>query len=459
MIQEERVKVLNRKPVQKGGYVLYWMQASQRAEYNHALEYGILKANQLRLPILVFFGITDHFPEANERHYTFMLEGLREVKESLQQRGIQMVISHKPPEVGTVELAGQAAMVVVDRGYLKIQRGWRASAAKQMDCPLIQVESDVIVPAEEASPKEEYSAATFRPKVTRKLDRFLVPLKENLPIKDSLSLGFDSFDISDPEKAISRLPIDRSVERVSYFQGGTSQATSHLHAFLHEKIDRYPEFRNDPNLDYLSHLSPYLHFGQISPLFIALKALETESPGREAFLEELIVRRELSMNFVLYNQNYDSFAGVPEWAQKNLRGHQKDGRPYLYNLEELEKAKTHDPYWNAAQKEMVITGKMHGYMRMYWGKKILEWSRTPEDGFRTAIYLNDKYELDGRDANGFTGVAWCFGKHDRPWVQRPIFGNIRYMNDKGLKRKFDADGYVKKIQGLNGAGEIRIKKE
>jgi deoxyribodipyrimidine photo-lyase len=165
------------------------------------------------------------------------------------------------------------------------------------------------------------------------------------------------------------------------------------------------------------------------------------------------------MNFVLYNQNYDSFAGVPEWAQKNLRGHQKDGRPYLYNLEELEKAKTHDPYWNAAQKEMVITGKMHGYMRMYWGKKILEWSRTPEDGFRTAIYLNDKYELDGRDANGFTGVAWCFGKHDRPWVQRPIFGNIRYMNDKGLKRKFDADGYVKKIQGLNGAGEIRIKKE
>jgi deoxyribodipyrimidine photo-lyase len=347
-------------------------------------------------------------------------------------------------------------MVVVDRGYLKIQRGWRAYAAQQMDCPLVQVESDVIVPAEEASPKEEYSAATFRPRVTRKLDRFLVPLQENHPVKGSLSLDFDSFDISDLEKAIPRLPIDRGVKRVSYFQGGTSQARSYLQAFLQEKIDDYPGLRNDPTRDTLSHMSPYLHFGQISPLFIALEALETISPGREAFLEELIVRRELSMNFVLYNENCDSFAGVPEWAQKKLRAHQKDGRPYLYNLEELEKAKTHDPYWNAAQEEMVITGKMHGYMRMYWGKKILEWSRTPEDAFRTAIYLNNKYELDGRDPNGFTGVAWCFGKHDRPWGERPIFGNIRYMNDKGLKRKFDADGYVKKIQGLNRAGEIRI---
>ncbi len=456
MIQEERVKVLNRKPIQKGGYVLYWMQASQRAEYNHALEYGILKANELRLPILVFFGITDRFPEANERHYTFMLEGLREVKESLQQRGIQMVILHKPPEVGAVELARQAAMVVVDRGYLRIQRGWRAYAAQQMDCPLIQVESDVIVPAEEAPPKEEYSAATFRPKVTKKLDRFLVPLKENHPVKGSLSLDFDSFDISGLEKAISMLPIDRSVKRVSYFQGGTSQARSHLQAFLQAKIDDYPEFRNDPTRDTLSHMSPYLHLGQISPLFITLKALETESPGREAFLEELNVRRELSMNFILYNQNYDSFVGVPEWAQNNLRAHQKDGRPYLYNLEELEKAKTYNPYWNAAQKEMVITGKTHGYMRMYWGKKILEWSRTSEDAFRTVIYLNNKYELDGRDPNGFSGVAWCFGKHDRPWGERPIFGNIRYMNDKGLKRKFDADEYVKKIQGLNRVGEIRI---
>jgi deoxyribodipyrimidine photo-lyase len=192
-------------------------------------------------------------------------------------------------------------------------------------------------------------------------------------------------------------------------------------------------------------MSPYLHFGQISPLFIALKVKETRSPGVEAFLEELIVRRELSMNFVFYNEKYDSFEGLPEWAKKALKTHQRDKRQYLYSLEEFENAKTHDPYWNAAQREMVVKGKMHGYMRMYWGKKILEWAKTPEEAFRTALYLNNKYELDGRDPNGFTGVAWCFGKHDRPWGERPIFGNVRYMNDKGLKRKFDADEYVKMI--------------
>jgi deoxyribodipyrimidine photo-lyase len=192
-------------------------------------------------------------------------------------------------------------------------------------------------------------------------------------------------------------------------------------------------------------MSPYLHFGQISPLWIAFQALKTKSPGTEAFLEELIVRRELSMNFVYYNERYDSLEAIPEWAKKTLKTHQKNRRPYLYRLGELEAAKTHDPYWNAAQKEMVVKGKMHGYMRMYWGKKIIEWSQTPEEAFKKALYLNNKYELDGRDPNGFTGVAWCFGKHDRPWGERPILGQVRYMNDKGLKRKFDADAYVKRM--------------
>ena len=352
-IQEERVKVLNKKPIHKGGYVLYWMQASQRAEYNHALEYGILKANELRLPILVFFGITDHFPEANERHYAFMLEGLREVKESLQQRGIQMVISHKPPEAGAVSFARQAAMVVVDRGYLKIQREWRAYVAQQVDCPLIQVESDVIVPAEEASPKEEYSAATFRPKVTRKLDRFLVPLKENHPIKGSLSFDFGSFDISDLEKAISRLPIDRSVKRVSYFQGGTNQAKKHLQIFLREKMDRYPEFRNDPNLDCLSHLSPYLHFGYISPLEVALAVRDYAAAHQlmaEEYLEELIVRRELAFNFVRYAKSVASLEELPEWARVTLDKHRKDRRDPTYTGEQFESAATCDDLWNATEK-------------------------------------------------------------------------------------------------------------
>ena len=445
MIQQERIKPLNSKGVKKGTYVLYWMQASQRAEYNHALEYAIAQGNERRQPVIAFFGITEHFPEANERHYIFMLEGLREVKQSLEKRGILMVILPRSPEMGALRLAKEASLVIADRGYLRMQRQWRDIVAAQIDCPLLQVESDVIVPVEEASPKEEYAAATIRPKIHKKLSRFLVPLKPGVPAVESLSLGFDSLDIRDVDKAMSRLQVDRSVQRVSSFQGGTEAAKERLRAFLKEKLDDFPERRNDPTLDCLSGLSPYLHFGQISPLFIALKALETGSPGTEAFLEELIVRRELSMNFVFYNKNYDSYKSVPEWAKKTLRAHQKDRRPYTYKIEELESAKTHDPYWNAAQKEMAVKGKMHGYMRMYWGKKIIEWSRTPEGAFRAALYLNNKYELDGRDPNGFAGVAWCFGKHDRPWGERPVFGKVRYMNDKGLKRKFDADGYVKKM--------------
>jgi deoxyribodipyrimidine photo-lyase len=453
MIQKERIKALNKKEIRKGAYVLYWMQASQRAEYNHALEYAISKGNELHQPVIVFFGMTDHFPEANERHYAFMLEGLREVKQSLERRDIRMVILHKSPELGAIQLAQGASLAVVDRGYLKIQKKWRSNAATKMNCPLIQVETDVIVPVEETSPKEEYAAATIRSRIHKKLSHFLVPLKQRDPTVEFPSLDFDSFDINEVGKAISKLHIDRSVRKVSSFQGGTKEARNHLEVFLEGKLDQFPELRNDPTLDYLSHMSPYLHFGQISPLFIALKALETKSPGTEAFLEELIVRRELSMNFVFYNEKYDSFEAVPEWAKKTLKGHKKDKRQHTYTLEELESAQTHDPYWNAAQKEMVIKGKMHGYMRMYWGKKIIEWSKAPEEAFQIALRLNNKYELDGRDPNGFTGVAWCFGKHDRPWGERPFFGNVRYMNDKGLKRKFDADGYAKMMDRLNGKHE------
>jgi deoxyribodipyrimidine photo-lyase len=481
MIAKERIKALNKKEVKKGLYVLYWMQASQRVECNHALEYAILRANEIGQPLIVFFGITAHFPEGNERHYTFMLEGLQEVKQSLEKRGIQMVILHISPELGAIQLAKKASLVVVDRGYLRIQRLWRNQVAQKIDCPLIQVESDVVVPVEEASPKEEYAAATLRPKIYKKLTRFLVPLREREPGIDSLFLDFDwnvprkprlvggikghnilndlpcreappcggelqSFDMTDLTKAMSQLRIDRGTKKVDSYQGGTGEAKKHLEVFLEGKLNRFPELRNDPTLDYLSHMSPYLHFGQISPLFIALQVKKTRSPGIDAFLEELIIRRELSMNFVFYNEKYDSFEAIPEWAKKTLKAHQRDKRQYLYTLQELENAKTHDPYWNAAQKEMFFKGKMHGYMRMYWGKKIIEWTKTPEEAFQVALYLNNKYELDGRDPNGFTGVAWCFGKHDRPWGERPIFGNVRYMNDKGLRRKFDADGYVKMIE-------------
>ncbi len=455
MIQPQRIKLLNAREPRDGKYLVYWMQASQRAEYNHALEYSILQANKLRQPVVVFFGLTDKFPEANERHYFFMLEGLREVQSSLERRGILMIIRQSSPEKGAVEVAKDASLIVVDRGYLKIQRKWRRYAADHVGCPLVQVESDVVVPVEEASLKEEYTAATFRPKIRSKLKDYLTPLKKNRPRVDSLNMRLDTLDIGDTNKVLSGLKIDRSVTRVASFRGGTSEAKRHFDSFLKKKLRHFEELRNDPTVDYLSNLSPYLHFGQISPLYVALRALRTESPGKEAFLEELLVRRELSMNFVYYNGSYDSYDGLPPWAKRTLGEHRKDRREYFYTLRELEDAKTHDPYWNAAQEEMRIKGKMHGYMRMYWGKKILEWIRTPEEAFRLSIFLNNKYELDGRDPNGFTGVAWCFGKHDRPWKERQIFGKVRYMNAAGLRRKFDADLYVHNVQRLGKNRQLR----
>ncbi len=425
------------------------MQATQRTEYNHALEYSILKSNRLNKPLLVYFGITESYPEANERHYYFMIEGLKEVQTSLEDKGIKIVIWRNSPEIGALKLAKSASLVVVDQGYSKIEGRWTKFVAEKVKCPLVQIESNVIVPVKEASPKEEYSAATFRPKIKKALEKYLISLKDNILKKGSLNLDIPSFDIRNVNRAISELEIDRSVRKSRFYHGGTTEAKKHLDEFVGKKIDYYPELRNDPTKRCHSNMSPYLHFGQISPLYITLKILQTDSPGKDAFLEELITRRELAINFVFYNNNYDSFNGLPEWSKKTLNEHRKDPREYSYDLRQLEKAETHDHYWNAAQKEMLTEGKMHGYMRMYWGKKIIEWSKTPQEAYRIAIYLNNKYELDGRDPNGFAGVAWCFGKHDRPWKERIIFGKIRYMNANGLRRKFDADAYVNMISRLS----------
>jgi deoxyribodipyrimidine photo-lyase len=449
MIDNSRIQPLNKNHPVKGAYVLYWMQASQRAEYNHALEFAISQANERKLPVVVYFGLTDAFPEANGRHYFFMLEGLKAAKEALNRKGIGMVIERSSPETGVLKFAGRASLTVCDRGYLKIQKKWREYVSKSIGCPLIQVESDVVIPIEAVSSKEEYSAATLRRKLQRVLPQYLNSQDEQVPVIDSTKLDFESFDISDTSAAISKLEIDRTVKPSTIYHGGGLEAGKRLMEFIEQKLEKYAESKNDPNEDVLSNLSPYLHFGQISPSFIASEISRYGGTGADAFLEELIIRRELSMNFVHYNPHYDSYEGLPNWVRKTLSEHRNDARQYLYTREELERLRTHDPYWNAAQREMVTTGKMHGYMRMYWGKKILEWTAAPEEAYQTALFLNNKYELDGRDPNGFAGVAWCFGKHDRPWAPRPVFGNIRYMNAAGLKRKFDADRYVRKYTSDN----------
>ncbi len=441
MIKKERIKYLNDKKFLKNDYIIYWMQQSQRVSYNHALEYAVFLSNKHNKPLIVYFGLTSNFPDANLRHYQFMFEGLKEVKNKIEKRGIKFVLKEFSPEKGIIDISKNACIIVVDRGYLKIQRKWRKIVSEKVKCPVVQVESDVVVPVEVASKKEEYAAYTIRNKINKNIDKFLNPVKKEKYKGEFLKDDFNCLRFKD----ISLKKIDKSVKPVESFKGGSNQAIKLFNLFIREKLDDYPEKRNDPNQNFVSNMSPYLHFGQISPVYIAEKIMSLENPSKKDFLEELIVRRELSMNFVFYNKNYDSFDGIPNWAKKTLKIHEKDKREYIYNLEGFEKAKTHDLYWNAAQKEMVKTGKMHGYMRMYWGKKIIEWTKKPRDAFDIAIYLNNKYELDGRDPNSYTGVAWCFGKHDRAWKERKIFGKIRYMNENGLKRKFDIDSYSKKF--------------
>lgn len=476
LIHEERISVLNERPAAvHGDYVLYWMQAAVRSECNHALEYAARLANSLEKPLAVVFGLAAGFPGANLRHYHFLAEGLLGVKKSLEKRNINFFLYLAQPSDAAVAAAKKAAVAVTDMGYLRVQRKWRTDAADRMKCRLYMVETEAVVPIAAASDKEEFAARTIRPKIHRALSRYLVPLERTkLENAEKVSLsGAVKLDGMDAGTIAGKLDIDRSVGPSPVYRGGEAEALRRMRVFIEERLEHYAELRNDPCLDFLSDMSPYLHFGQISPLRIALSVLDATGAknghheafmrehGRETsaarYLEELLVRRELSFNFCHYNQRYDDPDGaLPEWAVKTLEDHSGDIRKYEYSREELERGATHDHYWNAAQLQMIATGKMHNYMRMYWGKKIIEWTRDFREAYRTALYLNDKYELDGRDPNGFTGVAWCFGKHDRPWTTRKIFGTVRYMNDKGLERKFDAEGYARKVSMMCGEYGIEL---
>jgi deoxyribodipyrimidine photo-lyase len=451
-IQPTRIQPLNHDRIQKGHYVLYWMQQAQRVEYNHALEYAIQQANALGQGVLVGFGLMDDYPGANLRHYTFMLEGLREIRSSLASQGIKMVVQLGPPADVALALGKNASLIVCDRGYLGHQKAWRLQVALSAGCPVIQVESDVVIPLEVVSTKAEYAARTIRPKIHRHLDDYLVPFESSRVKKNSLGLNIDSLDLRDMDTLLNRLSLDQQVAPVTqFFKGGSSQGMARFEDFIQKRFHRYVENRNQPQTDDISHMSPYLHFGQISPLYLALRVKADgrhHTEAREAYLEELVVRRELAMNFVHYTPRYDSFACLPQWAQKTLMEHRRDPRQSMYTRSQLEKAQTHDKYWNAAMKEMKFTGFMHNYMRMYWGKKILEWSRTPEQAFQTTLAVNNTYFLDGRDPNSYAGVAWIFGMHDRAWFERSIFGKVRYMAASGLERKCDIQAYVDKVESL-----------
>ena len=354
MIQDARVRQLNDRRPADGDYLLYWMQQSQRASFNPALEYAIAVANRENLPVLVAFGLMDDYPDANLRHYRFMLEGLREVAATLAERGIRFVVRRGAPNEVAVALGAEAALVVCDRGYLRHQKAWQADVAARAPCAVVQVEGDVVVPLEVASDRAEAAARTLRPKLHRVWDEYLRPLEDATVRESSLDLRIASdLGLSDVEAALDSLNLDRSVAPVRRFRGGPVEARRRLREFLDTGLDGYAERRSEPAGFQCSLLSPYLHFGQISPVEIAL-AVRDAKQGTEAdrrvYLEELIVRRELAANFVNFEKHYDDYACLPGWARATLDRHRADRREHTYTQDQLERADTHDPYWNAAMR-------------------------------------------------------------------------------------------------------------
>jgi deoxyribodipyrimidine photo-lyase len=445
-------------------FVLYWMQQSQRVHYNHALNVAIGRANEESLPLLVVFVLFPEYPDANQRHYTFMLEGLQEVEATLASLGILFIVRQGDPIDSINAYLADATTLVTDMGHTSLQRDWRKRLYFHLlehypDLDYLQVEADLVVPVDLVSDKSEYGAYTIRPKLKRLVPHFLDfdPLPK-IKIKVSgESVG--SLAPNDQIRLIDRIPkLLRPIPPVPYFRGGHQAAASCLAQFLTHHLSRY-ESSFDPSLSLTSKLSPYLHFGQIGVLEIIHQVMQSpvNESAKTAFLEQLIVRRELAANFIHYNPSYDDFNHITEpWAYQTMSMHRHDPRPTQYDEGDYLSFSTHDPYFNAAMMQMVHTGYMENYLRMYWAKKIIEWSHDYETAFQTILKLNNTYFLDGRDANSYAGIAWCFGKHDRPWPERPIFGKLRYMNQAGLERKFKMVDYVDQMTTLH---ESQIKKD
>jgi deoxyribodipyrimidine photo-lyase len=430
------------------------MQRAQRAVDNPALDVAVRAANELRLPLAVFFGLHPNYPGANLRHYAFLLEGLEETARGVERRGAAFILRSYPRH-DLLRFCDEvrAALVIGDENPLREPESWRRSASKKLNVPLWTVDADTVAPTKLFA-KEEYAARTLRPKIRAVLDVFLQPLEEPLCICPWPAKSRPEAERLDAGRLLKTLPLDRGASAVSRFKGGTAEGLRRLRLFIDDRLSDYPLRRNLPQEAGTSELSAYLHFGHLGPLTIALAVKGAGAPEevKRAYLEELIVRRELSINYVARNANYDSLGGSPDWARATLDRHRDDIRPHIYSRTRLEESGTHDPLWNAAQLEMTATGYMHGYLRMYWAKKILEWSETPEEAFATAVCLNDKYFLCGRDPNGYTGIAWAIGgKHDRPWgPRRPVFGTVRYMSAAGMARKFDVKAYIARVERLAG---------
>lgn len=467
-IHPDRVRVLADGAPLAAGPVVYWMQQAQRTRANPALTHALALGATLGRPVAVVVGVTPAYPEATARAYAFLLEGLRDVRDALDARSIGFALALGDPAEVALAAARQAAVLVVDRGYLRHQRAWRERVAAAAPCPVVQVEGDVVVPVDVASSKAEFAARTLRPKLQRAMEAFLDPEPTPGPSpvwagpRPSVAPFADvSAELDDPARLRLLLGVDESVAPVSHlFPGGERAAEARMRRLLDEVLASYADDRNQPQRDGVSYLGMHLHFGQVSPVELVRRVRAVGSVGSvgtvgvsgvaagvASFVEELVVRRELSVNHVERVADYGAYGSLPAWARATLERHAADPRPDLaLDDDALLAGGSRDPYWNAAMLEMRATGYQHNYMRMYWGKKVLEWSPTPEVAYERLLRWNNRFLLDGRDPNSYAGVGWVFGLHDRPWAERPIFGTVRYMNAAGLRRKADPAAYVRKVE-------------
>ena len=428
MVAPERVQLLNDFPARAGAdYVLYWIQANRRLDFNFGLAFAIETANRLGLPVLVAEGLNRERPYPSERFDNFILDGVAENAARAWKLGVGYAFSDKRGSLYT--WAQNAAALVTDDFPAYIVRDHNMQVPAKIGIPYYAVDSSCIVPMA-CFPKQEYAAYTIRPKINRLLDEHLHPF-EMEPVRNQWK---------DAPVAVPDAPGSG---------GGRKAALKRLHDFLQNDLSRYAKYNREPSEYATSRLSSFLHFGHISALEIALAVRDHAAEHKlivPEFMEQLIVRRELTFNFARYGPDPNSLAALPDWAQKSLEKHAHDKRDWVYTRDQWESAVTHDELWNATQKELLRDGVIHGYYRMYWGKKIIEWSKSHQDALETMIYLHDKYALDGRDPNTYTNILWCLGLHDRPWTERPVFGMIRYMNLAGMRRKTNVDAYIREMQ-------------
>ncbi len=445
-------------PVKGAKCVVYWMQRAMRIVDNPALDVAIAAGNILGLPVVVYFSVIPNYPNANLRHYHFLAQGLRDVAADAAERGVGFVLRRPPDNSLEAFLEEvQAAILIGDENPCRVPERWRVVFAKRLKLPFWTVDADVVVPSRVFG-KSYFLLHHFRPHLKGELPKYLVAPAQIDPQyawkPDNAPANFHlDRDLTEGFKLL-----DRCVRPVDTFTGGTHAAMKRLREFIAHDLASYDTQRNHPETKGTSRLSPYLHFGNIGPLTIALaveeaaKQSQVATLARDRFMDQLIGWRELSVLFVKYNPNYDSWECAEPWARKTLVEHAGDNRPRC-TLAQIERAETGDELWNAAQREMVLTGWMHNMLRMYWAKKILEWAPDPARAFEWAVMLNDKYELDGRDPSGYAGIAWAIvGKHDRPWFDRPVFGLVRPMTANSFAKKFDAATYIRQ----NSAREERL---